>query len=211
MNKVILNYLFQDFSQALTHLGNTQQYLATATGLVIVPLFYFYDSLVNLAVYPQKTAAEQEQILTKVTNNQTKMQLFAQNAPMNYRHKFDLVAAERDRVLGNKAEAIEIYDRAIAGAQKNQYLQEEALANELAAKFYLDWGKEKVATGYLQEAYYAYARWGTQAKIADLETRYPQMLAPILNREKTGLIYPQLLLTCLLLLTLLIPVVSQEF
>jgi len=86
MNKVILNYLFQYFSQALTHLGNTQQYLATATGLVIVPLFYFYDSLVNLAVYPQKTAAEQEQILTKVTNNQAKMQLFAQNAPMNYRH-----------------------------------------------------------------------------------------------------------------------------
>ncbi len=185
VNKVILTYLFQDFSQALTHLGNTQQYLAAATGLVIVPLFYFYDSLVNLAIYPQKTAAEQEEILAKVTHNQAKMQVFAQNAPMNYRHKFDLVAAELCRVLGNKAEALELYDRAIAGAKENQYLPEEALANELAAKFYLDWGKEKVAAGYIQEAYYAYSRWGSQAKIADLGARYPQQLAPIFNRENT--------------------------
>lgn len=121
----MLNYLFQDFSQALTHLNHTQQYLAAATGLVMVPLFYFYDSLVNLAVYPQKTVAEQKEILAKVKNNQAKMQRFAQNAPMNYRHKFDLVAAELCRVLGNKTEAIELYDQAIAGAKKINIFQKK--------------------------------------------------------------------------------------
>jgi signal transduction histidine kinase len=92
--------------------------------------------------------------------------------------------AEKCRVLGNKAEAIEHYDRAIQLAKENQFVNEEALANELAAKFYLHWGKEKIAVAYIQEAYYCYARWGAKAKIEDLETRYPQLLATILQKQQ---------------------------
>ena len=86
---------------------------------------------------------------------------------MNYLHKFNLVEAEKYRVLGKNYEAGYWYDCAISVAKENEYLQEEALANELAAKFYLEWGKEKVAAGYMQEAYYCYARWGAKAKIDD--------------------------------------------
>ena len=50
----------------------------------------------------------------------------------------------------------------------------------IVAKFYLDWGKEKVAQAYIQEAYYCYARWGAKAKVGDLEKHYPQLLKPIL-------------------------------
>jgi len=96
-------------------------------------------------------------------------------------HKWQLVEAEKYRVARQRAEAIEMYDRAISGAKENKYIQEEALANELAAKFYLDWGKEKVAQAYMQEAYYCYDRWGAKAKIDDLEKRYPQLLAPLLH------------------------------
>lgn len=86
--------------------------------------------------------------------------------------------------MGEKSEAIEYYDHAIALAKENGYIQEEALANELAAKFYLDWGKEKVATSYMQEAYYCYACWGAKAKVADLEKRYPKLLATILKQPQ---------------------------
>ncbi|WP_217385588.1 ATP-binding protein [Dolichospermum sp. UHCC 0259] len=95
-----------------------------------------------------------------------------------------MVAAEQCRVLGQKAAAIEFYDKAILGAKTYEYLQEEGVANELAAKFYLDWGKEKVAAGYMQEAYYCYAKWGAKAKVTDLERRYPQLLQPILQQYK---------------------------
>ncbi|MEM1172418.1 MAG: ATP-binding protein, partial [Cyanobacteria bacterium P01_H01_bin.35] len=61
--------------------------------------------------------------------------------------------------------------------------QEEAIANELAAKFYLNWGKKKIAAGYIQEAYYCYARWGAKAKTSDLEKRYPQLIRPILQQQ----------------------------
>jgi tetratricopeptide (TPR) repeat protein len=97
-------------------------------------------------------------------------------APMTHLHKFYLVEAERHRVLGEKTKAIECYDRAIALAKENDYINEEALANELAAKFYLGWGKEQVAQAYLTNAYYCYLRWSATAKIKDLEQQYPQLV-----------------------------------
>jgi len=112
-----------------------------------------------------------------VETHQSTLQQWAQNAPMNYLHKWYLVEAERQRVLGNKAEAIEMYDRAISGAQENKYVNDEALANELAAKFYWEWSKTKVAQAYIFEAYYCYVQWGATAKVTDLETRYPQLFA----------------------------------
>ena len=90
--------------------------------------------------------------------------------------------AERYRVLGDKAEAIDYYDRAIAKAKEHGYIQEEALANELAAKFYFNWDKEKVAASYMQNAYYCYARWGARAKTEQIEQTYPQLLTPILQQ-----------------------------
>ncbi|MGD1714235.1 GAF domain-containing protein, partial [Dapis sp. BLCC M172] len=60
-------------------------------------------------------------------------------------------------------------------AKENKYIQEEALANELAAKFYLDWQQEKLALVYMMEAHYCYSQWGAIAKVKHLEKNYPQL------------------------------------
>ena len=184
INKLVLSYLFSEFEQAVEQAGQARQYLDGVLAFLYVPIFYFYESLAQLAWFGQLSAPEQQQMKEGVAANQEKLKYWAIYAPMNFLHKFHLVEAERERVQGNKAEAIDLYDRAIQLAKENQFLQEEALANELAAKFYLDWGKEKVAAGYMQEAYYCYGRWGAKAKIEDLEQRYPQLLGPILNQPK---------------------------
>jgi signal transduction histidine kinase len=129
----------------------------------------------------------QKQYLEKVLSNQEKMKNWAVHAPMNFQHKYELIEAEKARVLGNNWQAIELYDQAIAGAKEHKYLHEEALANELAAKFYLSFNKEKIAKTYLIDAYYCYANWGARAKIESLETTYPHLLEPIINQTKTKL------------------------
>ena len=184
VNKLVLSYLFSEFEQAVEQAGQARQYLDAVLAFLYVPIFYFYESLAQLAWFGQLSAPEQPQMKEGIAANQEKLKYWAIYAPMNFLHKFHLVEAERERVQDNKAEAIDLYDRAIQLAKENQFLQEEALANELAAKFYLDWGKEKVAAGYMQEAYYCYGRWGAKAKIEDLEQRYPQLLGPILNQPK---------------------------
>jgi PAS domain S-box-containing protein len=179
--KIFLCFLFEEPLLALDHVANIQEYSSGLGGFVLEAEYYFYSSLVRLATISHNS---QEESLDRVTENQLQLRdYWAKYAPMNHQNKVDLVEAEKARVLGNRVEAIELYDCAIAGAKANKYLQEEALANELAAKFYLDWGKEKVASGYMQEAYYCYARWGAKTKTDDLEKRYPQLLQPILQQQ----------------------------
>jgi predicted ATPase/signal transduction histidine kinase len=178
--RLTASYLLNEMAEAKQNAAEARQTLAAGAGLISTPIFYFYDSLTALADFSEAT--DKTAVLDRVSTNQVQLQNRAHHAPINFQHKYDLVEAERYRVLGNKIEAIDLYDRAIAGAKANEYIQEEALANELAAKFYLDWGKEKVAAGYMQEAYYCYARWGAKAKTDDLEQRYPDLLRPILQQ-----------------------------
>ncbi|WP_421658992.1 trifunctional serine/threonine-protein kinase/ATP-binding protein/sensor histidine kinase [Leptothermofonsia sp. ETS-13] len=182
LHRLILCYIFRDIDQALENAAKSREFLTGGTGFATVPIFYFYDSLTALAA-SSKTQS-MDKLLACVEENQSRLKHWAHHAPMNYLHKFFLVEAERYRVLGQTTEAIEYYDRAIAEADKNGYLNDRALAYELAAKFYLAWGKEKIAQVYLADAYYSYARWGAVAKINDLENQYPQLLNSILSQEK---------------------------
>lgn len=184
LNKFLLCYWFENYSEAIENLAIAQKYLDAMVGMPLVPLFNFYDSLVRLAVYRDRSESEQKAILDRVQANQEKIQKWADYAPMNHLHKFYLVEAERHRVLGEKIEAIEMYDKAIALAKENEYINEEAIAHELAAKFYLSWRKEAIAQTYMTNAYYAYSHWGAVAKVRDLEARYPQLILRS-NTEKT--------------------------
>ncbi|MBW4646168.1 MAG: AAA family ATPase [Goleter apudmare HA4340-LM2] len=185
--KMILLYLLQEPDQAISNALQAKEYSLAAMGTEFFVTYNFYQSLAVLVNYTHVSKAEQQQYLIQVSTNQEKMLLWANHAPMNYRHKYDLVAAETARIAGNHLQAIEDYDRAISGAKANAYIQEEAIANELAAKFYLDWGKETIAQAYMHQAYYCYARWGAKAKTNDLEKRYPQLLQPILQQQRLNL------------------------
>ena len=173
LNKLILCYLFGEYEQAAQTATLSEQYLSAATALVSVPPFHFYDSLIFLSLFTNASNSDKEAWLNRINANQEKMQKWAHHAPMNFLHKFQLVEAEKARVLGQWFEAEELYEQAIQGAKKNEYLQEEALSYELAAKHYLARGREKFAQLYMKEAHYCYERWGAMAKFKDLETRYP--------------------------------------
>ncbi|KAB8316429.1 AAA family ATPase [Tolypothrix campylonemoides VB511288] len=190
LNKLILCYLFGNYHQALENAVKAEQYLDGVKAFLVVPVFHFYDSLAQLAIYPSASSSQQEYLLNKLIKNQEKMRKWAEHAPMNFQHKYDLVEAEKARVLGQYWQAMEYYDRAIAGAQEQGYIQEEALANELAAKFYFEHGREKVAQTYLTDAYYGYIRWGASAKVRELETRYPNIFSQISNQKTKVKIYP---------------------
>ncbi|NEP97900.1 AAA family ATPase [Moorena sp. SIO3F7] len=187
-HKLTLCYLFEEFQQAVENADRFEDYAANAGSSFILTTAYFYDALARLAFYPDASETERAEILTKVAAKQEKMELWAKQAPMNFLHKFYLVEAERSRVLGKDSEARDYYDRAITLAHKNDYLNEEALAYELAGKFYLARNQNHVARHYLQDAHYTYQGWGAVAKVKALEARYPQFLATVsTNSIKTSL------------------------
>ena len=177
--KLMLCFLFEDFDQAFESSLKVERTLGEFRSPLSpwFTIFQFYDSLTRLAVYASETKAGQKGILHKVSANQKIMERWAHHAPMNFLHKYHLVEAERFRVLGQGMEAIDHYDRAIALAQRHEYPNDEALANELAAKFWLNKGKDGIARLYMEEARRMYVVWGATRKVRDMEEKYSRLLS----------------------------------
>ncbi|WP_445638179.1 histidine kinase [Nostoc sp. DSM 114161] len=183
--KIQLSYLYGRYIDAIQAAEEAKKTLPTNSGFFPIIQYHFYYPLTLAAVYPYATSDEKKQYWEIMQEHQQIQKNWANSCPKNFLHRYLLLSAEMARISGKYMNAIELYDRAIAKAKNNEYLNEEALANELAAKFYLEWGKERIAQEYLIDAYYCYARWDAKAKIDDLEQRYPRLLAPILEQTRS--------------------------
>jgi predicted ATPase/GAF domain-containing protein/tRNA A-37 threonylcarbamoyl transferase component Bud32 len=172
MGQVLL--IRNDYKQALVLMKRYAQILTP--GIIMFPLtqYYFYYSL-NLAACLE-SGEESAGFLQELIDNQEKLKRWAENCPDNFQAPYLLVNAEYQRIVGDELAAMEGYDQAIRSAQKYGLIQLTALANEIAAGFWLKKGKNKFAQLYLIEAHYAYQQWGAVAKVKDLEAKYPELV-----------------------------------
>jgi predicted ATPase/signal transduction histidine kinase len=184
-NKMLLSFLFQKHPQALEHALAAEQNLDGGLAFPNVSACHFHMALVRLALYPDAPKNEQKLILKKVASIQKNLKKWAGHAPLNNLHKWHLVEAERKRVSGDDFTAMKHYDQAITLAIKNDFPQEAALANELAARFHLSKGRTKLAKMYLQDAHYGYQQWGAAAKVKHLEEQYPEWFSRVEKRSAT--------------------------
>ncbi len=169
-------YFSKDAAGAARNAALAEKHKDGVPSLMIVSQQNFYYSLALLAHCGELSSSDRALALEQVAKNQAMMQQWAELAPCNFAHKYELIEAERYRVLGQALDAMDAYDRAIIGAKQYGYVHEEALANELAAEFYFWRGKEKIAQTYLNECYYSYGLWGATLKLKDLEKNYSQLL-----------------------------------
>ncbi len=185
--KAVLYYLFEDFSQSLENVKIANRFPSKVLlGDYIVTRLNFYHSLALLALYTEAKRQDQKNYLKTILSNQKKMKKWVHHAPMNHLHKYYLVEAELARVKGHDKKAMDLYDKAIAQAREDEYLNNEALANEVAARFYISRGRGEGAIHYMKEAHYCYYRWGAHVKVKDLEKRYPQLLETDLIKETSS-------------------------
>ncbi|WNG19789.1 AAA family ATPase [Cystobacter fuscus] len=172
--KLALCCVMGENEKALAHSRKAEKYMGAITIAVLMMAFRFYDALASLACCDD---ARQEDLLARVEANLERLRTWSKHAPGNLAQKVALVEAERARVLGHHAEARELYDQAITLAQKHRFIWDQALAHELAARFYRERGQVHMARLYLRDAHYAYQRWGAAAKVAQLEASFRHELA----------------------------------
>ncbi len=176
--KSFILYLYNKPVEALETVIEAEKLQEFGIGLITIADQNFYQSLILTALYPAATFVEQKQYWHQLERNQEQMQIWSENCEANFLHKYLIIEAEISRISGNKLEAMELYDLAIASAKTHNFIQNEALANELAAKFWLGMNKEDFAQFYLRKAYNAYQAWGAKFKIAALESQYSFWLNP---------------------------------
>ncbi len=183
--KLFCFYFLKEYDQAIDYVSKAQQSFDACAKYLLAPQYNFYSSLIFLANYYHLEEIKQKKLLERIQKNQQEMKVWTEHCPENFQHKYDLVEAEKARVLGDNWQAAELYDKAIQGAKKYEFLHEEALAYERAAEFYLALERIEIGQLYLRNAYHCYSRWGAQAKVAQLEEEYPEYLLGITQQGKS--------------------------
>jgi predicted ATPase/HPt (histidine-containing phosphotransfer) domain-containing protein len=134
---------------------------------------YFYHALTVAALYHEAPAVRQAEFGALLALARDKLALWASHCPANFDNRYLLVSAEMARIAGSEMDAMRDYDAAIASARRHGFVQNAALAAELAAAFYRARGADKVALAYAREALLAYRQWGAHGKVRQLERLFP--------------------------------------
>jgi predicted ATPase len=171
----IYAYYQKDYETAAAAFRTTDSAIAGRMVNQIMYRFYSPLALLQLARKEIRGSVKFNQYIEEVKKQQSIMRGIQKNAPMNYKHMYQLVKAEMWNVLGKHSKAMDFYDKAIAGAMANSFPLNEALGKELAGEFYCSRGKHRFGAEYLRDAYYAYIRYGAQPRVKQLESRLQQL------------------------------------
>jgi PAS domain S-box-containing protein len=184
--KSVLCFIFDETQHAYELFLEVERQGETRGQFGFVLEVRFYYALILLSVIPDLHKSERRRCMNLVISYQKMMKKGADTAPMNYLHKWQLVEAEREKIVGRDSRAMDLYEKAIEGARMYGYHQDEALANELAAKFYLGRGRGQRAAVYLKEARDCYEKWGAHAKVRSLEQKYGDIMSAPLQTKTLG-------------------------
>jgi PAS domain S-box-containing protein len=185
VRKLQARYLAGDWAAALDALSRAKQLLWTSTSFFEEAEYYFYGALLRAALSGSATpdgqedlsseASAKEELLKALGEDHKRLALWAEYCPENFENRAALVGAEIARIEGRTLDAMDLYEQAIRSAQTNGFVHNEALANELASRFYRTIGFEKIANTYLRDARYGYLRWGANGKVRQLDALYPHL------------------------------------
>ncbi|WP_392530690.1 AAA family ATPase [Nostoc sp. C117] len=180
--RTVYFYVFKDYNHAFVNGINAEKFVKASSSYLTAPQHNFYSSLSYLAHYNNCDLKQQKELIYQVDKNQDSMKIWVNHCPANFQHKYALVEAEKARSLRQNWQAEELYEQAIQGAKKYQFIHEEAIAYERAAEFYLSIGREEIGLFYLKNAHYCYVQWGATAKVKNLEAEYPELLVNVNNQ-----------------------------
>ena len=135
--------------------------------------FRFYGALARAAAANSASAAEKQRHFEALIEHHQQLEIWAEHCAPNFENRAALVRAEISQIDGRELDAERLYETAIKSARENDFVHNEAIANELAARFYLARGLETAGYAHLRNARNCYDRWGAHGKVKQLDERYP--------------------------------------
>ena len=176
-----------DYVSALTAGTKAELLLGTLPRLFESVELLYYAGLVRAAHFDAASLDQRVQHLAALRAYRKQLDSWAENCPENYGNRAALIGAEIARIEGRDLDAMRSYDEAIKSACENGFVQNEGIANELAARFYLKRGFDKIAHVYLRDARSCYLRWGALGKVKQLDQCYPRQEGPSSQEASTAI------------------------
>src|SRR6202030_4037063 len=115
----------------------TLRLLWTSPSMFETAEYHFYGALSHAASCDSAFPEGQQHHLEALAEHHRQLEVWAENCPENFENRAALVGAEIARVQGRDLDAMRLYEQAIDSARANGFVNNEAVANEVAARFYL--------------------------------------------------------------------------
>ena len=175
--KMQARFFAGDFVSALEASAEALPLLWRSPGLDFA-VYEFYSALAHAALWDSAVPNRRQEHFDAIQVHCKQLAIWAGHCPENFENRAALVGAEIARIEGRPFDAVELYEQAIRSARASGFVQNEALAYEVGARFYAARGLDTFADAYLRNARDCYDRWGAHAKVKQLEAHYPQLGAP---------------------------------
>ncbi|TMJ29101.1 MAG: serine/threonine-protein kinase PknK, partial [Alphaproteobacteria bacterium] len=174
VRKLQARFFAGDYAAAVAAASNARSLLMTP-GFFDQAEYELYTALARAALCDTAPTTERIEHETALAAHHHQLEQWAELCPANFADRAALVAAEIARLDGRELDAERLYEQAIRSARANGFIHNEALANELAARFYAARGFEEIAHLYLGNARRGYLLWGADGKVRQLDQLHPPL------------------------------------
>ena len=171
IRKLQAHFLAGSFAKALEAAEAAEPLLWTCKGHLEMVEYQFFAALARAAI-ASTAPDDRSELIRKLTAHHELLRTWANNNAGNFGSRADLVAGELARLHGDDVEAIRLYDRAVRAAADLRFCHVEAIAAEVAAAFYAERDLPTLESAYARRARAAYAGWGAEGKVRQLERKY---------------------------------------
>jgi PAS domain S-box-containing protein len=178
IRKLQARFFAADYGSALEASANAQRLLWTSPSFFEVAEYHFYSALSRAALCALPIPDQGQLNFGALISHHKQLEIWAKHCPENFETRESLVAAEIARFENRDLDAMRLYQRAVRSARENGFVHNEALANELAGRFYLGRGLEMNGNAHLRDARACYALWGADGKVRQLDRLHPDLIAP---------------------------------
>jgi PAS domain S-box-containing protein len=173
--KVQARFFAMDYASAVGASLNAQRLLWTSPSQFETATFRFYGALSHAASWDSASPDQKQQHFEALAAHHRQLEIWAEHCPENFENRAALVGAEIARIEGREFEAMRLYEQAIRSAHANGFVHNEAVAYEVAARFYAARGFEQIAHLYLRSARRCYTTWGADGKVRQLDELHPHL------------------------------------
>jgi PAS domain S-box-containing protein len=175
MRKLQARFFAGDYAAAADASLKAQELLWTSPSFFEAAEARFYDALSHAASCDGASRSDLQQHVQAMGAHYRQFSEWAENCPENFESRLAIIGAEMARIENRELDAEHLYEKAIRSARTNDFIHIEALANELAVRFYAARGFEDIAHLYLENARRCYLRWGADGKVRQLDQLHPRL------------------------------------
>ncbi len=134
--KLQARFMAGDYATAADAASRTKPLLSVSGTIMVVADYHLYSALSHAAFCDSLPGAQRTSHLEALASHDRQLAKWAAACPENFEDRAAMVSAEVARLEGRELEAERLYAQSIRSARANGFIHNEALAYELAYRFY---------------------------------------------------------------------------